>query len=155
MYSNTENNNWEITLTAKFHRIQIRSGTAALRCVPAPSSVKTIDCIKEMDVTSMTSPIGLWTAARKPIVSNLGSAILKILGACWEKQKHRFYLYGHEAGPWAEQEGCDWLRGLDLEDIGQSTCQSGRSHTLIHTLLYRQIYNFTNEHHTALKKALN
>ena len=46
---------------------------------------KSIDCIKEMDVTSVTSPIGLWTAARKPIVSNLGSAILKISGACWEK----------------------------------------------------------------------
>ena len=44
-----------------------------------------IDCIKEMDVTSVTSPIGLWTAARKPIVSNLGGAILKISGACWEK----------------------------------------------------------------------
>ena len=39
-----------------------------------------------MDVTSVTSPIGLWTAARKPIVSNLGSAILKISGACWEKK---------------------------------------------------------------------
>ena len=38
-----------------------------------------------MDVTSVTSPIGLWTAARKPIVSNLGSAILKISGACREK----------------------------------------------------------------------
>ena len=38
-----------------------------------------------MDVTSVTSPIGLWTAAQKPIVSNLGSAILKISGACWEK----------------------------------------------------------------------
>ena len=32
-----------------------------------------------------------------------------------------------------------WLRGLDLEDIGQSTCQSGRSHALMHTLLYRHI----------------
>ena len=39
-----------------------------------------------MDVTSVTSPIGFWTAARKPIVSNLGSAILKISGACWEKK---------------------------------------------------------------------
>ena len=47
--------------------------------------VNSIDCIKETDVTSVTSPIGLWTAARKPIVSNLGSAILKISGACWEK----------------------------------------------------------------------
>ena len=46
---------------------------------------KHIDCIKEMDVTFVTSPIGLWTAARKLIVSNLGSAILKISGACWEK----------------------------------------------------------------------
>ena len=45
----------------------------------------TIDCIKEMAVTSVTSPIGLCTAAQKPIVSNLGSAILKISGACWEK----------------------------------------------------------------------
>ena len=45
----------------------------------------TIDCIKEIDVTSVTSPIGLWTAARKTIVLNLGSAILKISGACWEK----------------------------------------------------------------------
>ena len=33
-----------------------------------------IDCIKEMDVTSVTSPIGLWTTPRKSIVSNLGSA---------------------------------------------------------------------------------
>ena len=33
-----------------------------------------------MDATSVTSPIGLWTAVRKPIVSNLGSAILKISG---------------------------------------------------------------------------
>ena len=32
-----------------------------------------------MDVTSVTSPIGLWTAAWKPIVSDLTSAILKIL----------------------------------------------------------------------------
>ena len=32
-----------------------------------------------------------------------------------------------------------WLRGLDHEDIGQSTCQSGRSHALMHTLLYRHI----------------
>ena len=48
-------------------------------------SVSIIDYIKEMDVTSVTSPIGLWTAARKPIVSDLGSAILKISGACWEK----------------------------------------------------------------------
>ena len=49
------------------------------------SSSRIVDCIKEMDVTSVTSPIGLWTAARKPIVLNLGSAILKISGACWEK----------------------------------------------------------------------
>ena len=32
-----------------------------------------------------------------------------------------------------------WLWGLDLEDIGQSTCQSGRSPALMHTLLYRHI----------------
>ena len=48
-------------------------------------SVLPIDCIKEMDVTSVTSPIGLWTAAPKPIVTNLGSTVLKISGACWEK----------------------------------------------------------------------
>ena len=36
-------------------------------------SVVHIDCIEEMNVTSVTSPIGLWTAARKPIVLNLGS----------------------------------------------------------------------------------
>ena len=68
-----------------------------------------------MDVTSVTSPVGLWTAAQKPIVSNLGSGILKISDACWEiKTKHRFYLYGHEAGqwaePWAERGGCEgWI----------------------------------------------
>ena len=63
------------------------------------------------------------------------------------KKEHGFYLYGHDAAPWAEvwaeptaeRGGCDWLRGLDLEDIGQSTCQSRRSHALMHTLLYRQI----------------
>ena len=47
--------------------------------------VMPIDCMEEMDVTYVMSPIGLWTAARKSIVSNLGSAILKISGACWEK----------------------------------------------------------------------
>ena len=63
------------------------------------------------------------------------------------KKGHGFYLYGHEAESWtevwagltAERGGCDWLRGLDLKDIGQSTCQSGRSHALMHTLLYRHI----------------
>ena len=44
------------------------------------------------------------------------------------KKEHGFYLYGHEAESWAEptveRGGCDWLPGLDLEDIGQSTCQS-------------------------------
>ena len=39
-----------------------------------------------MDVTSVMSPIGLWTAARKPIVSDLGSTILNISGACWENK---------------------------------------------------------------------
>ena len=48
--------------------------------------VATIDCIKEMDLTSVTSPIGLWPAVRKATVLNLGSAILKISGACREKK---------------------------------------------------------------------
>ena len=54
--------------------------------------VKTIDCIEEMDVTSVTSTIGLWTAARKPIVSDLGSENFRCM------------------------PGKKWLRGLDLED---------------------------------------
>ena len=93
--------------------------------------LSSIDCIEEIDVTPVTSPIGLWTAAQKPIVLDLGSAILEISGACQEN--------GHEAEPWAVQGRLLWLRGLDLEDIGQSTCQSGRSHALMHTLLYRHI----------------
>ena len=56
-----------------------------LDAVGIDQQVINIDCIQEMDVTSVTSPIGLWTAARKPMVSNLGSVILKISGACWEK----------------------------------------------------------------------
>ena len=79
--------------------------------------VKTIECIEEMDVTSVMSPIGLWTVAWKSIVSNLSSAMGAMGGA------------GRLL----------WLRGLDLEDIEQSTCQSGRSHALMHTLLYRHI----------------
>ena len=67
-----------------------------------------IDCIKEMDVTSVTSPIGLWSAAQKPIVLNLGRCMLG-------KNPHRFYLYGHEAGPWAkpwaERRGCYGCEG--------------------------------------------
>ena len=98
-----------------------------------------------MNVTSVTSPIGLWTAARKPIVSNRGSAILKISGACREKNEHGFYLYGHEAdswtdewaGPTAERGRCDWLPGLDLKDIGQSTCQSQRSHVACFIVKYK------------------
>ena len=37
-------------------------------CPKNPVCARPIDCIKDMDVTSVTSPIGLWTAAQKPIV---------------------------------------------------------------------------------------
>ena len=70
----------KITLQCKY---QMAASGAATK--PSNFMVEITDCIKETDVTSVTSPIGLWTAARKPIVYILGRAILKISGACGEK----------------------------------------------------------------------
>ena len=64
---------------------------------------------------------------------------------CMLGKIHGFYLYGHEAESWtevwagltAERGGIDWLRGLHLKDIGQSPCQSQRSHLACFIVKYK------------------
>ena len=79
-----------------------------------------------MDVTSMTSPIGLWTAAWKPIVSNLGSAILKISGACWGKKNTDSTYMGMR---WSHER----TYGRDQRRSGEAAigCEGWISRTLV------------------------
>ena len=69
-----------------------------LRNLPSPL------CLTLNRRQSVTSPIGLWTAARKPIVSNLGSAILKISGACREKKNTDSNYMGMRRCHWRSGE---------------------------------------------------